>query len=189
MPGTEEDALISRAKEGDGRAFGLLYEKHRSQIRNVICGRVRDPDDRDDLVQMTFVRAYRALPRFRGHSRFSTWLHRIALNLCTSHARSYWSRKVRLDEMEDPEGFLAGIGMTGTAHPGRTLISHSIEAAIHGEINSLPEHYREPTWLRFVDERSYSEVAQDLQMPMGTVKTRLHRGRGILQDRLEWVRR
>ena len=91
MAGIEEDALISRAREGDGHAFGLLYEKHRAQVRNVVCGRVWDSDDRDDLVQMTFVRAYQALPRFRGQSLFSTRLHRIALNLCTSHTRSYWS--------------------------------------------------------------------------------------------------
>ena len=189
MAGTEEDALISRAREGDGLAFGLLYEEHCDKIRNLVSGRVRDPDDRADLVQMTFVRAHRALPRFRGSSLFSTWLHRIALNLCNSHLMSAWSRRrVRLDEMENPEGFLADIGMAAASHPGPDLISDSVEAAIHGEIQALPDRYREPAWLRFVDERSYSEVAQGLQMPMGTVKTRLHRGRAILQDRLEWVR-
>mgnify|MGYP003961583029 CR=1 FL=1 len=91
MPGTEEEALISRAKAGDACACGVLCEKHCVQVRNVVSGRVRDSDDQDDLVQMTFIRAYRALPSFRGGSLFSTWLHRIALNLCTSHHKLAWN--------------------------------------------------------------------------------------------------
>ena len=188
MAGTEEEVLVDRAREGDGHAFGALYETHCTKVRNLISGRVRDPDDRDDLVQMTFVRAYSALPRFRGNALFSTWLHRIALNLCKSHLRSAWNRKVRLDEMEDPEGFLGGVEMALDApRPDQVLISRGIEAIVRAEIEALPERYRLPARLRFVEELSYHELAHELQLPMGTVKVRLHRGRQHLRERLAWL--
>jgi RNA polymerase sigma-70 factor (ECF subfamily) len=188
MAGTEEAVLIARARQGDGQAFDLLYETHRTKVRNLISGRVRDPDDRDDLVQMTFVRACNALPRFRGNALFSTWLHRIALNLCKSHLKSAWSRKVRLDEMEDPEGFLGGVEIAqDVPRPDQVLISQGIEAIVRAEIEALPERYRLATRLRFVKELSYQELARELHLPMGTVKVRLHRGRQHLRERLAWL--
>ena len=188
MPGKEEEALISRAKAGDACAFGVLYEKHRVQVRNVVSGRVRDPDDQDDLVQMTFVRAYRALPRFRGGSLFSTWLHRIALNLCISHHKSAWNRKVRLDEMEDPEGFLVGVeAVSKTPRPDQAFVSRSIEEIAHAEIKRLPDTCRRPAWLRFVEDLSYQELSQQLHCPMGTIKVKLYRGRQQLQEKLAWL--
>ena len=171
-----EQDLVGRAVEGDGDAFQTLYRRHHPQVRSIVGRRVRDRDDAQDLVQTVFIRAFTNLGSFREDAAFSTWLVRIAINACNSHARSWWMRKVSLDEMEDPQGFLHEV--LGSCGDGaeQALARKEARSMIRSQIRTLPPRYVKPMWMRHVEDLPYAEIGHRLEMPMGTVKTRLHRG-------------
>lgn len=180
MTGTKgtDARLVERAQRGDRHAFDLLVLKYRHRIEALVARYVREPQDVQDVVQDTFVRAYRALPRFRGESRFFTWIYRIAINTAKNHlvARSrrppaedvdaaeaeYWSGGEALTEIETPESSLAGEEL-------RKVVFDTIEA--------LPEELRTAMTLREFEGLSYEEIATIMDCPIGTVRSRIFRAR------------
>ncbi|MSS70194.1 MAG: sigma-70 family RNA polymerase sigma factor [Candidatus Latescibacteria bacterium] len=178
MTQTEDRDLIRRALAGDQRAFEALYRAHRPRVYAIVVR--RDRDEAEDLVQMTFVRAFQALKGFRGDAAFSTWLTQIALNVCASHLRTQQVRQV----------YEAAI--VESLHPVERTCPHheSPEEAVFGRwrqervrrgIQTLPPRYQEAVYLRYVQDRSYGEITRTLRVPMGTVKTWLCRARRQLK--------
>ena len=181
-----DTALIHRALAGDEGAFETLYRSHSGRVLAVVNRCAGDGDDRDDLVQVTFMKAFQALPGFRGQSAFSTWLTRIALNVCTSHLRA---RRVRENLHNDPGGF--GLDLYPPWNPAirddpeTEMIRKERRALVRRGIRALPSPLRKAVWLRYVQDKSYREITEALQVPMGTVKIWLYRGRHCLKGEFQ----
>lgn len=177
-----DDVLIEKSLQGDRKAFEKLYYQHRDQIYGVLAQRLRDRDTLDDLVQNTFLRAFRSLHTFKGDALFSTWLTQIALNVYRSHLRSVQARQNWIQSSEDPEA------MQGVLHdyekmsdPVRFVQDKERAELVRQTIDKLPERYRKAMWLRYVMDWSYEEITQALHVPLGTVKTWLSRARRQLK--------
>ena len=178
----KEKELVSRTLDGDQRAFGALYDSYRPRVYATVRGRTRDTDDVDDLVQATFIRAYQGLAGFRGEAAFSTWLTQIAMNLCTSHVRSQRARQTRLDVVSEPETEIRDVWEPArTDSPEEALDKKEDQEMLIRAIRRLPPSYRRAMWLRYVEDRSYLEIMVALEVPMGTVKSWLHRARQQLE--------
>ena len=178
MAPSEEQAVIVRARAGDGRAFERLYRMHVGRVQAVVAGRTKCRDDVEDLVQVVFLRAYEGLHRFRGDAAFSTWLTRIAMNVCASH---YEAQCVR----EKWAWVAQEMGPGWAENPEARAIAREYENLVRQGIERLPAPCREAMWLRHVEARSYAEIEREMAVPMGTVKTWLHRGRALLQVEME----
>ncbi len=191
MTGTDADAaLVERVKRGDTRAFEMLVVKYQRRIERLISRMVRDVDLVPDIAQETFIRAYRALPQFRGESAFYTWLYRIAVNtakkalvelkrdpLVTETALA--SRRDDEDETSRVENELSD-GET----PDALLASKEIAAAVNAAIEALSEDLRQAVTLREIEGLSYEEIAQVMNCPIGTVRSRIFRAREAIAERL-----
>ena len=181
-----DTALIHRALAGDEGAFESLYRSHSGRVFAVVNRCAGDGDDRDDLVQTTFVKAFQALPGFRGQSAFSTWLTRITINVCTSHLRA---RQVR----ENLHNGVGGFGLDLCPpwspvirdDPETEMVRKERRALVRRGIRTLPLPLRRAVWLRYVQEKSYREITEALQVPMGTVKIWLYRGRHCLKGEFQ----
>lgn len=178
------DPLVQRAQAGDNAAFDRLMIVHRRRLSRVIARVLHDPNDVEDAVQESFLRAYKGLPQFRGDAKFSTWLHRIGMNTANSMVKRRYGRAKRLtakaryvtmpteyDEAETPETLFESKRMV-------LLLETSIER--------LPEGMREAVILRELECCSYREVAERLACPINTVRSRLFRARRIIRDDLEY---
>jgi len=174
--------LIAQALSGNNRAFETLYRNHYTQIYGVLAQRTADRDTVDDLVQNTFMRAFRSLHTFKGNAAFSTWLTQIALNVYRSHLRSKQARQNWIYETEDPEQ-VTGVVREAIRHenPEKTVQEKERAELIRRGIMTLPERYRKAMWLRYVMDWSYEEITHALQVPIGTVKTWLCRARRQLK--------
>ena len=183
-------ALVERVKQGDQRAFELLVVKYQRRIERLIGRMVRDTDLVPDIAQETFIRAYRALPNFRGESAFYTWLYRIAVNtakkslmdlkrdpLVTETALS--SRDDEGDETSRVENELSD-GET----PDALLASKEIAEAVNAAIAALSEDLRQAITLREIEGLSYEEIADVMNCPIGTVRSRIFRAREAIAQRL-----
>ena len=191
MTGADADAaLVERVKRGDARAFEMLVVKYQRRIERLISRMVRDVDLVPDIAQETFIRAYRALPQFRGESAFYTWLYRIAVNtakkalvelkrdpLVTETALA--SRRDDEDETSRVENELSD-GET----PDALLASKEIAAAVNAAIEALSEDLRQAVTLREIEGLSYEEIAQVMNCPIGTVRSRIFRAREAIAERL-----
>ena len=173
-----ERHLVRRAVEGDAAAFGVLYRAFHEQIYATMVRRTSDPETAQDLVQTAFLKAYSALGSYRGEAAFATWLTQIALNVHKSHFRKQQVRRRWIKVTDDPAALddamrvpVAGENPEVSVEPvpQRELVRKSIRA--------LPARYREVVWMRYVRDWSYEEITGALQIPMGTVKTWLNRGR------------
>ena len=181
---TEDAHLIRRALVGDQKAFDGLYKTYHPRIHNVVIYRT-NREEAEDLVQVTFIRAFQNLDSFRGESAFLTWLTRIALNVCNSHLQAQQIRQNRLRAMAIPEPPPAP-DQTPALYdsPEERMHRKECEALVMHGIQTLSPHYRQAMWLRYVHDRSYKEITRSLQVPMGTLKTWLWRGRRELRDKL-----
>jgi len=178
MTRTEESSLIKKALKGSQSAFSELYETYRPNVIGVVKRRAHDPDVVDDLIQQTFIRAFRSLPQFRGDAAFGTWITRIAINVCLSHCRSEKIRKDWMELLEDLEYAKAAIvDPSRSENPEDVLQRSERRDIVIREIDKLPERYREAMRLRYIKDWSYEEITHALQVPMGTVKTWLNRAR------------
>ena len=178
MTREEEAHLIHQALDGSQTAFSELYTAYRSNVIGVVRRRANDPDVVDDLIQQTFIRAFRSLHRFRGEAAFGTWITRIAINVCLSHRRSEKIRKDWMELLEDLEYAKSAMRDSSRWETPEDVVQRRERRDIVIEsINRLPERYRKVMWLRYVKDRSYEEITQALQIPMGTVKTWLNRAR------------
>ena len=187
----QETRLVSQAQAGNREAFENLYKAYHPRISSVVMRRVMNKDEAEDLIQMTFVRAFLGLKGFRGDSAFPTWLTRIALNVCTSHFRTMQARKLWLEVVEDTES-VAEQAFIPYDSPEDVLYQKERQELVVQGIQALPEHCRKAVWLRYVEELSYNEIVEELQVPMGTVKTWWWRGRQQLKDEFQrsdlWAR-
>ncbi|MCB9568464.1 MAG: sigma-70 family RNA polymerase sigma factor [Myxococcales bacterium] len=168
--------LVSRACHfGDDRSFGELLRRHQGKVRGLLLRLAGDPTLADDLAQEAFLRAYRGLAGFEGRARFSTWVYRIAYNVYLNHrARTRVHAAL-------PEGFENGTPAPESAmSQSRSDLRRDLEAAI----GALPERYRAVIMLYYLEDVSYPEIAEILDLPIGTVKTHLHRAKRMLRGHM-----
>jgi RNA polymerase sigma-70 factor (ECF subfamily) len=164
---------VRRAATGEERAFGLLVERYKAMVYSLSYRLLTDRGRAEDAAQETFIKAWAALPGFRGQAKFSTWLYRICYNTCISELRRKCP-EVALDEA-------TGVGEAGPAAECRR---REVQRVIDEEIRGLPEVYRAILTLRHFAGQSYEEIARTTGRPMGTVKAMLHRARAALKARL-----
>ncbi len=190
MNAADSDAvLVERFKGGDVRAFEMLVVKYQRRIERLISRMVRDADLVPDIAQETFIRAYRALPQFRGESAFYTWLYRIAVN-SAKKALSDMKRDPVITEAafalrdEDDENSRAAIELTDGETPESLLASKEIAAAVNAAIEALSDDLRQAITLREIEGLSYEEIADAMNCPIGTVRSRIFRAREAIAERL-----
>jgi RNA polymerase sigma-70 factor (ECF subfamily) len=185
-----DELLVERAKRGDTRAFEMLVVKYQRRIERLIARMVRDVDLVQDIAQESFIRAYRALPQFRGDSAFYTWLYRIAVNT---------AKKALVDLKRDPlvvESALSSLSddedetsrvereLTDGATPEAVLASKEIAETVNAAIAALSEDLRQAITLREIEGLSYEEIAEMMNCPIGTVRSRIFRAREAIAQRL-----
>jgi RNA polymerase sigma-70 factor, ECF subfamily len=177
-----EQALIQRAQRGDHDAFAVLVEEHQRYLYNLALRVLKDENEALDLTQETFVRAWTALPNFRGQSQFRTWLYRIVTNLCYNRLPNL--RRSLTDLGDDVIAELPGTDLA-LDNPARGFESQELRSYLHTAIENLDENYRLLISLRYQNELAYEEIASMLNLPLGTVKTGLFRAKEQLRRALE----
>lgn len=178
----DEQAFIQRAQKGDPDAFAALVQEHQRYIYNLAWRVLKDEDEALDITQETFVRAWTALPNFRGQSHFRTWLYRIATNLCYNRLPDL--RRSLTDLGDDVISELPETDLPFD-NPARGLESRELRLYLYNAIDDLDENYRLLISLRYQNELSYEEIASMLNLPLGTVKTGLFRAKEQLRVALE----
>jgi len=187
MSEREADAkLVARVQQGDKKAFDLLVLKYQRKIQRLLSRVLRDQSDIDDVMQEAFIKAYRALPQFRGDSAFYTWLYRIAINT----ARNWMATQSRrpsspgLNQSVDGETFDEIDNLTDNNTPESVLASHEIANTVNAVIDQLPAELRTAIVLREIDGLSYEEIAETMDCPIGTVRSRIFRAREAIAAKL-----
>jgi len=174
-----DQELVERAQKGDKRAFELLVMKYQRKLARLLSRMVRDAAEVEDISQETFIKAYRALPGFRGESAFYTWLYRIAVNTAKNYlvARKRRAPTTTSFDNEEAEGFEEAELLRETATPEAELQSKQIARAVNQAVDALPEDLRTAITLREIEGLSYEEIAQMMDCPIGTVRSRIFRAR------------
>ena len=181
--------LVARVQRGDKRAFDLLVLKYQRKIMRLLARMIRDPGDVEDVAQEAFIKAYRALPQFRGDSAFYTWLYRIAINT----ARNWQVAAARRPstpnaiDTEDGETFSQIDNLTDISTPESLVASRQIVETVNEAINALPEELRTAIVLREIEGMSYEDIAQAMGCPIGTVRSRIFRAREAIATQLRPV--
>ncbi len=181
-----DQILIDRVKRGDKKAFDALVLKYQARILNLTSRFVRDQSDAFDITQEAFLKAYRALPKFRSESTFYTWLYRIAVNTAKNYlaVQSRRSADVTLDFME-MEQIEQNNSLKEQATPERLLLTSELQQTIISAIDELPVDLRSAITLREIDGLSYEEIASVMECPVGTVRSRIFRARESIDKRLK----
>lgn len=173
-----DQQLVAKVQKGDSRAFDLLVLKYQHKIFALISRYVRDADEVQDVAQEAFIKAYKALPNFRGDSAFYTWLYRIAINTAKNHLVSRSRRPPGSDvELEDAEYLESGGGLRELENPENALFGAELKSVVEGAISALPEDLRTAITLREFDGLSYEDIADIMVCPVGTVRSRIFRAR------------
>lgn len=192
LPGTSDSdvMLVERAVAGDQRAFELLVIKYQRRIQRLISRMVRDVDLVEDIAQETFIRAYRALPQFRGDAQFYTWLYRIAVNT---------AKKFLLDFKRDPtvsqssfkqdedgdETSWAGTEPTSSETPESVLAAKEVAEAVNAALEALPHDLRQALTLREIEGLNYEDISEVMNCPIGTVRSRIFRAREAISAKVK----
>lgn len=190
MADADADApLVQRAQQGDLRAFEMLVVRYRRRIERLIGRLSRDPDLVQDLAQETFLRAWRALPQFRGDSAFYTWLYRIAVNTARKTLADLRRDPVLTESAlapahDDDETFRPEVEPSTADTPEALLASREIAAAVNAAVERLSEDLRQAVVLREIEGLSYEEIAEIMNCPIGTVRSRIFRAREAIAQRL-----
>ena len=186
MGDNEQDlVLVKRVQAGDKTAFDLLVRKYQHRIGAVVYRFVPDHAEAQDITQDAFIRAYRALPNFRGDAQFYTWLYRIAVNTAKNHLVAMKRRPPTADIAADEAEHLSGGGrLHDHDTPEHELLRQEIEQAVTDTVAGLPDELRQAITLREVDGLSYEEIAQLMQCPIGTVRSRIFRAREAIDAHL-----
>lgn len=191
MNAPDPDAvLLDRVRQGDVRAFELLVVKYQRRIERLIARMVRDPDTVQDIAQETFIRAYRALPQFRGESAFYTWLYRIAVNtakrslVTAKRSPIVTESSLHADGDDGQETSRIENVLSDGSTPEAVLASKEIAEAVNAAIGELSEELRQAIVLREIEGLSYEEIAEAMGCPIGTVRSRIFRAREAIASRL-----
>ena len=173
--------LVKRVQKGDKGAFDVLVLKYEHKIVNLVMRYVRDPETALDISQEAFIKAYRALPRFRGDSAFYTWLYRIAVNTAKNHLAALRRRPTDIElDLQDPEQYGLHAKLKETDTPEGVTLSQELQDTLERAIAALPEDLRTAIILRELDGMSYEEIAQTMDCPVGTVRSRIFRARDAI---------
>lgn len=178
--------LVERVQAGDKQAFGLLVAKYQRKLARLIGRMVRDQAEVEDIVQDSFIRAYRALPGFRNDSAFYTWLYRIGVNTAKNWLVTHGRRATATDRMDGEESDSGGDAelLHDTDTPERLLMTRQIGETVNSAMEALPEDLRTAILLREIDGLSYEEIAQVMDCPIGTVRSRIFRARDAISAKL-----
>lgn len=176
-----DQKLVKRVQKGDKGAFDLLVLKYQHKIVNLIMRYVRDPDLALDIAQEAFIKAYRALPRFRGESAFYTWMYRIAVNTAKNYLAAQRRRPADVElDLQDPEQYDLHAKLRETDTPEGITLSNELRETVERAIAALPEDLRTAIILRELEGMSYEEIAQTMECPVGTVRSRIFRARDAI---------
>ncbi len=177
--------LVRRFQRGDRAAFDLLFTRYQHKVLGLIGRHLNDPDEVQDVAQEAFVRAFRALPRFRGESAFYTWLYRIALNTTRNHVAARNRRPPAADIDVAEAQFMDGAdSLRDDEDPLSALSRDELSSEIGRAIAALPEDLRSAVTLREMDGLSYDQIATVMQCPVGTVRSRIFRAREAIDERI-----
>ncbi|KEF31074.1 RNA polymerase sigma factor RpoE [Marinobacter nitratireducens] len=176
--------LVRKVRNGDRAAFDLLVVKYQSRVASIISRYVYDSQEVMDLTQETFVKAFRAIDRFRGDSAFYTWLYRIAVNTAKNYLESRGRRPQGSADVSEAENFDDGSRLRDVASPERMLQREELQQALAEAISRLPEDLRSAFLLREYDGLSYEDIAGILECPIGTVRSRIFRARDAVDRHL-----
>jgi len=181
-----DQALVERVQKGDKQAFDVLVLKYQNKIIQLIYRYVHDPEEAQDVAQEAFIKAYKALGRFRGDSAFYTWLYRIAINTAKNYLVASSRRPPKSDiDAQDAEQYEGAVGLKEYATPERMLLRDEIQGSIAKAIDELPDELRTAITLRELEGLSYEEIAQTMNCPIGTVRSRIFRARDAIDTRLK----
>jgi RNA polymerase sigma-70 factor (ECF subfamily) len=178
--------LVTRAQGGDKQAFSLLVEKYQRKLARLLSRFIRDPAEVEDVTQEAFIKAYRALPAFRGDSAFYTWLYRIGINTAKNYLMAMGRRAPTSTEIEaeDAEGFEEGEQLRDINTPESLLLSSEIANTVNATIEQLPEELRTAIQMREIEGMSYEDIAKAMDCPIGTVRSRIFRAREAIAEQL-----
>lgn len=182
---SSDQALVEKVQQGDKRAFDLLVTKYQYKVMALIGRYVQDKHEVFDVAQESFIKAYRAIDSFRGESAFYTWLYRIAVNTAKNYLVSRSRRPPSYDvELDDDEGSSVYDALLDTDTPEAILNRDRLETAIQASLNALPEELRGALTLREFDGLSYEDIAQIMECPVGTVRSRIFRAREAIEKHI-----
>jgi RNA polymerase sigma-70 factor, ECF subfamily len=178
--------LVARAQRGDKQAFELLVEKYQRKLARLLSRFIRDPAEVEDVTQEAFIKAYRALPAFRGDSAFYTWLYRIGINTAKNYLMAMGRRAPTSTEVEaeEAEGFEEGEQLRDINTPESLLLSNEIAKTVNATIEGLPEELRTAIQMREIEGMSYEDIAKAMDCPIGTVRSRIFRAREAIAEQL-----
>ena len=184
-----DQELVERVQAGDKRAFDLLVLKYQRKVQRLVSRFVRDSGEVDDVVQEAFIKAYRALPTFRGDAAFYTWIYRIAINCAKNYLASPARRIVPQSDLmseddDDAESFERNDGLHDVATPDAEYASKQIAEAVNRAMAALPDDLRTAVTLREIEGLSYEEIAEAMECPIGTVRSRIFRAREAIATEL-----
>ncbi len=180
-----DQQLVARVQKGDKRAFDLLVLKYQYKVHSIVARFIRDSDEVRDVVQEAFIKAYRALPRFRGDSQFYTWLYRIAVNTAKNYLVARSRRPPSSDvDLDDAEFYSGSEQLKDTGSPENQLFRDELEEVIRQAIIELPEDLRTAVTLREYEGLSYEDIAAVMNCPVGTIRSRIFRGRESIDERV-----
>ena len=182
-----DQKLVEKAQRGDKKAFGMLVEKYQRRLNRLLSRMVRDQSEIEDIVQDSFIKAYRAINNFRGDSAFYTWLYRIGINTAKNHLVKLGKRPKAMNdvEIEEIENFEDAPDLRNHETPESTMMSSEIVASVNQTIEALPSELREAISLREMDGLSYEEISDLMNCPIGTVRSRIFRAREVIAEKLK----
>ena len=180
-----DQQLVQRAQRGDLRAFDLLVLKYQGRIAALVSRYVSDAGEVEDVTQEAFIKAYRALGKFRGDSAFYTWLYRIAANAAKNHLVAKGRRPGADATIEDAEGFDEGGLLSESASPEALAMGGELAEVVEFALNALPDELKAALMLREFDGLSYDDIADVLGCPVGTVRSRIFRAREAIDQRVK----
>jgi len=178
--------LVKQAQKGDIKAFELLVQRYQQKVGGVISKLIKDYHEIQDITQDVFIKVYKALPNFRGDSAFYTWIYRIAINTAKNHLVAR-GRRIQNSDIEpvEAESYSGGFERQNFDTPDAEYERQEIEKVVHESIASLPEDLKQAIVLREIDGLSYEEIAEKMQCPIGTVRSRIFRARDAVDNALK----
>ena len=181
-----DQILVEKVQQGDKKAFDVLVLKYQQKVANIVARYIRDPVESLDVTQEAFIKAYRALPNFRGDSAFYTWLYRIAINTAKNYLVSQSRRPPGSDvDAESAEQIDSGERLKDRASPESLLLSEEIAITVRNAIQALPDELKTAITLRELEGLSYEEIAEAMDCPIGTVRSRIFRAREAIDAQLK----